>query len=601
MIAPMKKYAFLVYHKEYEDFLKGIQELGVVHVIEKQSGIIEDETTRNFHLQLTEQNNAIKFLDKQLSNKSDLQPATNNPIDEIIGQLHLIQIEQDQHEQRLAVVSKEISQLKPWGDFSWDNIYMLQKSGWKVSFYSCPSKKVDTDWSGKFFYSVIGEVAGQSYFITLSKPGEAHDFDLEEIKLPERSLSVLQQEESTINVKLKEIETQYEKFAIEHLSTLQTAQQHLITTLDFKKVVLNTQKEADDKLMLLEGWVPVDSEKEINEFLNARNILFISERATKEDPAPVKLRNSKFAKLFQPITELYEMPAYAEVDLTPFFAPFFVMFFGLCLGDAGYGVLLLIISLIAKKKVAKDIKPIMTLVSILGVGTIVFGFMSGTLFGIELLKVDWPWIQKMKSFMLNSDQLFKFSLMIGGVQILFGMFIKAVGQTTRYGFKNALSAWGWLVAIIGGGGTFALQHFGFIPVTLATILYYIIGSLAAIGIFVLNDIKRNPIINIGAGLWDSYNMATGLLGDILSYVRLFALGISGAVLGLVFNDLAMKMSPDIPVVGFLVSAIILIFGHGMNIFMSGLGAFVHPLRLTFVEFYKNSGFEGGGKKYTPFK
>ena len=93
---------------------------------------------------------------------------------------------------------------------------------------------------------------------------------------------------------------------------------------------------------------------------------------------------------------------------------------------------------------------------------------------------------------------------------------------------------------------------------------------------------------------------SGLLGDVLSYVRLFALGISGAVLGLVFNDLAMKMSPDVPVVGFLVSALILLFGHSMNIFMAGLGAFVHPMRLTFVEFYKNAGFEGGGKKYIPF-
>jgi V/A-type H+-transporting ATPase subunit I len=117
---------------------------------------------------------------------------------------------------------------------------------------------------------------------------------------------------------------------------------------------------------------------------------------------------------------------------------------------------------------------------------------------------------------------------------------------------------------------------------------------------VLNDPNRNIFMNIGSGLWDSYNMVTGLLGDVLSYIRLFALGISSAVMGFVFNDLAISLSGNTPVVSQLVMVIILLIGHGMNIFMSGLGSMVHPMRLTFVEFYKNAGFEGGGKKYSPF-
>ena len=227
-------------------------------------------------------------------------------------------------------------------------------------------------------------------------------------------------------------------------------------------------------------------------------------------------------------------------------------------------------------------------------------FRSGTFFGIELLKVDWPWIQGLKKIMLDPNQLFTLSLIVGAIQIIFGMGIKAVGFTIRFGFLNALSAWGWFIAIVGCGGAAALQHFGLIEESVARIIYYVAGGLGALGIFVFNDMKRNTFVNVGAGLWDTYNMATGLLGDILSYVRLFALGISGAVLGLVFNDLAVKMSPDVPVVGFIFSALILLFGHSMNIFMAGLGAFVHPMRLTFVEFYKNAGFEGGGKKYNPF-
>ena len=135
----------------------------------------------------------------------------------------------------------------------------------------------------------------------------------------------------------------------------------------------------------------------------------------------------------------------------------------------------------------------------------------------------------------------------------------------------------------------------------AEVVTYVVLAVAGLLVFVLNNLRRNVVVNIGAGLWDTYNMVTGLLGDVLSYIRLFALGISGSVLGLVFNDLAMNMSGDIPVLKQVIMLVILLFGHGVNLFMSGLGAFVHPMRLTFVEFYKNSGFEGGGKKYNPLR
>lgn len=240
------------------------------------------------------------------------------------------------------------------------------------------------------------------------------------------------------------------------------------------------------------------------------------------------------------------------------------------------------------------------LLGIYGYALQIYCDFSGTLFGIQLLEVDWPWITSLKAFMMDSSKLFYFSLGVGVFQIMFGMVLKAVGQTQRFGFKEAIPAWGWLILLGGCGTTFGLSKLGVFDDGVATILYYVFGITGALGIFIFNDVKRNPLINVGAGVWDSYNMASGLLGDVLSYVRLFALGISGSVLGLVFNDLAMKMSPDIPVVGFLVSLLILVFGHSINIFMSGLGAFVHPMRLTFVEFYKNAGFEGGGKKYNPF-
>ena len=115
---------------------------------------------------------------------------------------------------------------------------------------------------------------------------------------------------------------------------------------------------------------------------------------------------------------------------------------------------------------------------------------------------------------------------------------------------------------------------------------------------VLNKPGASVFSRIGGGLWDSYGMVTGLFGDLLSYIRLFALGISSAILGFVFNDISLQLL-EVPWIGWLLFLIILVAGHSINLFLAVLGGFIHPMRLTFVEFYKNAGFEGGGKEYKP--
>ena len=135
-------------------------------------------------------------------------------------------------------------------------------------------------------------------------------------------------------------------------------------------------------------------------------------------------------------------------------------------------------------------------------------------------------------------------------------------------------------------------------------IYIVAGSVGGVMMLFFNNpakgIKGVPG-SIGSGLYGLYTKITNLLGDLLSYIRLFALGISGAVMGMVFNDLAVGFAPDIIIVKQLVIIVIVLFGHSINIFLNGLGAFIHPMRLTFVEFYNNAGFEGGGKPYIPFK
>lgn len=147
------------------------------------------------------------------------------------------------------------------------------------------------------------------------------------------------------------------------------------------------------------------------------------------------------------------------------------------------------------------------------------------------------------------------------------------------------------------GGFFLL---GVIDAALTKWIVIVLGGISAVGIFILNDIHRNPLINIGSGLYETYNTVTGLLGDVLSYLRLYALGLAGGMLGSAFNSLGTSLLDiNVPGLNILGCGLILVFGHVLNLAMCCLGAFVHPLRLNFLEFFKNSGYEGEGRVYSP--
>ena len=214
---------------------------------------------------------------------------------------------------------------------------------------------------------------------------------------------------------------------------------------------------------------------------------------------------------------------------------------------------------------------------------------------------DWAWLDSFKAYMIDSDKLFNLALILGAVQIIFGMIVKAIGAIRRYGFVYSLETWGWLLLLLGGVSMYLVSEKSLLPPDIFKYVCFAVFGIAGVLIFFFNSPGRNPLVNFGSGLWNTYNMVTGIMGDLLSYIRLFALGICSGVMGFVFNDLAMKLSGETPVISQLVMLFILLLGHSLNIFMSTLGSFVHPMRLTFVEFYKNAGFEGGGKKYKPLK
>jgi V/A-type H+-transporting ATPase subunit I len=200
------------------------------------------------------------------------------------------------------------------------------------------------------------------------------------------------------------------------------------------------------------------------------------------------------------------------------------------------------------------------------------------------------------------------SVIIGLIQVLLGMVLNGCKAWKNFGFGYAIGTFSWVVALLSAIALFGLPACGVpLPTAVVYALYGVIG-VSVIGIFLYNNPSayKNPILgpllNIGGGVWATYGMATGLLGDLLSYIRLFALGLTGGVLGGVFNSLAYDMTSSLPwTIRWLPMVLILLAGHGITFALSMISAFVHPMRLTFVEFFKNADFSGGGKEYTPFK
>lgn len=600
MITKMKKLTFLVYHKEYEEFLQNIRNLGVVHVAEKMQGTAEN-TELQENIKLSGRYAATLKLLQNLNAELHEQTADIAFGQKILEEVDKILNEKAHLNQQLQMYAKERDSLEVWGDFDPASVKRLQEAGFQIDFYICTESQFKDEWLEEYNAIEINRIGSKIYFITITKPGELPELEVETVKLPANSLTRLEALYKEALEKLGKADNKLKVIAEESILSLQAAQKEVHSKIELSKVILNTEHVAADKLMLLQGWAPASKIDEIVDFLEKQNVYYEVSDPTLEDNVPIELNNKGFFRLFEPICKLYMLPKYNELDLTPFFGPFFMVFFGLCLGDSGYGLFMVLgvtLYRIFAKNISDSMKPILTLVQILGTSTFFCGFLTGTFFGFNLYDLDIPFFKKLKDLIfLDNQWMFNLSLILGAVQIIFGMILKAANQTIQFGFKYAVATVGWIILLI--SVAFAFLFPAVMP--MGGTAHLIVLCIAAIMIFFFNSPGKNPLLNFGLGLWDTYNMATGLLGDVLSYVRLFALGLSGGILASVFNSLAVGMSPDNAVAGPIVMVLIFLIGHSINMFMNVLGAMVHPMRLTFVEFFKNSGYEGGGKEYKPFK
>ena len=600
----MKKFSFLIYHKDYDVFLQDLRKLGLIHVAQQSKNVEYNDELEGYLSQLKKLQEAKKTLEKLISD-DDKDKISKNTADIDTGykmpeRIEAIQDNIDTINQQLQVSTKELELLEPWGSFDNELIKKLRQAGHHINFFSIQKSAYNPEWEEKYNAILINDF-GRYHFITVTKQDNvAEDLGLEPVKLPDVSYADLSNLIDSIKTKRVEAKESMKALSAD-IPSIDAAMADVESKISLKQVVLNTSKVADDKLMLMQGWSPQENEAKIVSYLQSKDAYYEVADPTPEDEVPIKLKNNKFFKLFEPITKLYMLPQYNELDLTPFFAPFFMIFFGLSLGDIGYGLFLFVgataAKVLKKSSFSDSIKSILSLVQVLGISTFFTGFLTGGFFGVDLYSLDWPIAIALKeNLFLDNNVMFSLSLVLGVIQVMFGMVLKAFNRTIQFGFMHGISTIGWILLLL--SVIFAVLFPAILP--LGGTVHLIVLGVSAIAIFFVNSPGKNIFLNFGLGLWDTYNMATGLLGDILSYVRLFALGLSGGILASVFTSLAVGMSPDNAIVGPIVTILIFVIGHAINIFMNTLGAIVHPMRLTFVEFFKNSEFTGGGQKYQPF-
>lgn len=623
MIQKMKKLTFLVTNKEYDKFISDIRELGIVHVDMLQQGATSDELTSALSL-ADRYKQAIKVLDFAKDSYTPInaytaQPANADDALALLEEVERLAAEENNLKHQIDAVTKDHDLIDPWGEFSWDTIAQLEASGYAPYFYCIGNKQYKAEWVDKYFATPINELQKKIYFVAFSCEGEP-DITAERIYLPKQSLSSLKAQLKELDSKLADVHEALLKINAESRASIEAGQIAADNDITLSKVHLSNESIAADQVKLMIGWSLEENAEQIVDYLEKSGVYYEIADPEFDDDVPIKIKNNKFATLFEPILRMYSLPNYHDIDPLPLFAPFFMLFFGLCMGDLGYGLIITAIS-VAIIFAKPDLKSYGQLGALLGGMTCICGFITGTFFGIDLAHVDWAFMKPIQPYFVNDSMKESFfgyspmmviSVIIGLIQVLIGMTMAGCKAVKNYGFIYGVGKFSWVLALVSAVILFGLPMFG---VTLPTFVQYVLYALiavAAFGIYFLNNpaayAKAGSLkkllgvgMNLGSGLWATYGMSTGLLGDLLSYIRLFALGLTGGVLGSVFNSLAMDMSPQIPVVHEIVMVIILLFGHGINFGLCMISSFVHPMRLTFVEYFKNAEFDGNGKEYNPFK
>jgi len=471
--------------------------------------------------------------------------------------------------ERAASIEREIKGASPWGEFSPDEVRGLAEEGVTIQLWVAPSDEFD---ALKIPKGVATQVVGRGRdlrFATVSTGGPVSIEGAAEAELPRKGPSALEGELSGLREEIDAVLVSLcrARAGVEELAA-ENARSH--EEYDFQ--VTRERAFRDEAVMAFEGWLPADRMDELDRKLADFEVpvAMTARDPNPDETPPVLTRNTWLARVFEPLLHLLGLPKYRGLDPALFFAPFMMLFFGICLGDVGYGVSMLVAAYIMKRFVArrfKQVGPVANMTMLFGLATTAWGALTGSVFGA------WPLARSTIPLDISYDGgdpmlLFRISIGLAILHLTIAFMLAAVGAHTLRERLIKLGSIGMLI----GGVLFVLK---------VTVWYWIfLGGVAMVLVF--SSDSKNPFKRLGLGLWSLYNHVS-LLGDVMSYSRLFGLGIATGAIASVVNMLASGAREAAGGAGVVLAILILIAGHMFNITMGLISALVHPARLHAVE------------------
>ena len=504
---------------------------------------------------------------------------------------------------RRMFLERARTEMLPWGDFDPSVISALEKEG--VCLQRFKADKAGIGEGQTFPDGIFVQIVAQKpamLFFTISLNGYIDLPWATQLKLPEKGLTDTIREIDILDVNEQRI-----------LEELAGMGDRLVI---LKKLYINLLNEAnytecfgtmyeEDLLFGLQGWIPVNIEEDFYRQVGDRglSITVTTREPLENETPPVLLKNNRFFMKIEPLMKLYGLPDYRSIDPSYFFAPFMILFFGICLGDAGYGAVFWLASFLIGKRFGRyneNLPLIMKLCQAFSIAAIVIGVVTGSVFGYNFASRQWILVDLHQDFG-NPMILFYASLGLGVIHLSLSYTLGIIQGISRI---DRLQKAG-LLGVLWGGVLLISRTIWFSDPSspLGLPIYY--GGLAFLftGILLIlffSSQDKNWLVRLGLGLYGVYGL-TGLVGDLLSYARLFGLGIATTAIASVMNDLAgMVYNATGHIAGAILAVIIVVFGHTFNLALSILGSVVHSARLHFVEAFK-SFYRGGGTEYKPFK
>ena len=390
----------------------------------------------------------------------------------------------------------------------------------------------------------------------------------------------------------------------EQLKVAATSSKLLKKGFDMVTLQIDDQKVRENifqtqSVFALTGWLTENDMDKVKKILDKYPCYYTMVQPEEGDDPPIKLKNNKFVEPYEMITEMYSLPTPDGIDPTPVLTPFFILFFGMMLADAGYGLILFLLCFIGLKKLKPDegfLKNAMNIGVACGLSTIFWGVMYGGYFGNLVTQVAESWFGVTVTVPAVFDPLndpmsvMLLSLILGAIHLFAGMGVKIYMLAKRGHLLDGLMDIGlWYVLLIG------LPMLA-LPVTAG--IGKVLSIVGAVGLILTQGRhEKNIFMKLIKGVMSLYDI-TSYLSDVLSYARILALGLAGGVIANVMN--IMGTMPGLNIIGVVVFVAIFAIGHAFNLAISGLGAYVHTSRLQYVEFFGKF-YEAGGRPFKPFK